>query len=227
VACKSCHGLPPGPLKYLRIYQYEKGAFPDVRLHVQWIPCYHCEAPACRDVCPTGAIHKEERFGAVLIDEETCDGCRLCYPECPYGAIVFEGDEAGARARKCTLCIDRLRRGEKPVCVLACPMRSLDFGPLEDLVRVYGDSRDLEDLPDSRVTRPGVVFQARREKRRIVPYDSQKALRLLMRRDPLPAIFSSPSKVTEIPEGLVGRSRLAIKHASAEDLLRCTRNDEG
>jgi len=51
VACKNCHELPPGPLKYLRIYQYEKGSFPDVRLHTQWVPCYHCEKPACVDTC--------------------------------------------------------------------------------------------------------------------------------------------------------------------------------
>jgi len=30
-----------------------------------------------------------------------------------------------------------------------------------------------------------------------------------------------------IPEDLVGRGKLEIKHASTDDLLRCTRNDEG
>ncbi len=55
VACKSYHELPAGPLKYLRVYQVEKGAFPDVRLHLHWIPCYHCRAPACVGACPTRA----------------------------------------------------------------------------------------------------------------------------------------------------------------------------
>lgn len=227
VACKSYHELPAGPLKYLRIYQYEKGAFPDVRLHMQWVPCYHCESPACRDVCPTQAIYKETRFGAVLIQSEKCDGCRLCYDACPYGAPVFESDDPGAKAQKCTLCVDRLERGEKPVCVLACPLRALDFGLLTDLRNLYGPCRDLEDLPDSRTTNPSVVFKARHEKRKIVPYDAKKALRLFMTRDPLPPVFTSLADVEEIPENLVGRSRLVIKHASAEDLLRCTRNDEG
>ena len=227
VACKSYHELPVGPLKYLRIYQYEKGAFPDVRLHMHWVPCYHCEVPACVDACASQAIYKEARFGAVLIDSEKCDGCRLCYDACPYGAPVFESDDAGAKARKCTLCVDRLERGEKPACVLACPLRSLDFGPLPELRKTYGLDRDLEDLPDSRTTKPSVVFRTRHEKRRLVPYDAKKALRLFMRRDPLPPIFTSLSDVEEIPENLVGRSRLVIKHASAEDLLRWTRNDEG
>ena len=90
-----------------------------------------------------------------------------------------------------------------------------------------GEERDLEDLPDSRTTRPCILFKARREKQRLVPYDSEKALKLFMRRDPLPPVFTSTSDMTEIPEGLVGRGKLVIKHPSAEDLLRCTRNDEG
>jgi len=227
VACKSSNGLPPGPLKYLRIYQYEKGPFPDVRLHVQWIPCYHCEEPACGNSCPAEAIHKEDKYGAVLVDSDKCDGCRLCYDACPYGAILFESDEPTARARKCTLCFERLEKGEKPVCVLSCPLRALDFGPLDELMNAYGAARDLEDLPDSRITRPAVVFNALREKQKIVPYDSEKALHLFMMRDPLPQVFNSPSDMTELPDGLVGRGKLVMKHSSAEDLLKWTRNDEG
>jgi anaerobic dimethyl sulfoxide reductase subunit B (iron-sulfur subunit) len=227
VACKNYHGLPPGPLKQLRVYQYEKGSFPDVCLHTHWVPCYHCEKPACVEACPSEAVRKEGRFGAVLIDEDRCDGCRLCYDACPYGAPVFESDDPGDVARKCTMCVDRLVRGEKPLCVLACPLRALDFGPLNELAENYGTLRDLEDLPGSRTTKPSIVFKPRREKRRLVPYDAGKALRLFMRRDPLPPVFSSLGDITEIPEGLVGRNEFKIKHSSAADLLRCTRNDEG
>ena len=227
VACKSSNELPPGPVKYLRIYQYEKGAFPDVRLHVHWVPCYHCEMPVCVDACPAQAIGKEPEFGAVLIDRGKCDGCRLCYDACPYGAPVFESDDAGVRAQKCDLCVDRLKRGDRPVCVLACPLRALDFGPLSELREIYGEARELEDLPAGQATRPSIVFKARREKRLLVPYNTEKALGLLMRRDPLPPVFSALSDVWELPEGLIGRSRLKLKHATAADLLRCTKNDEG
>ncbi len=74
VACKNWNGLPPGPLKYLRVYEYEKGSFPNIRIHFQWIPCYHCEDPACVSSCPRDAIYKEDKYGAVLIDREKCDG---------------------------------------------------------------------------------------------------------------------------------------------------------
>ena len=108
VACKNWYRLPPGPLKYLRSYEYEKGSFPNVRLHFQWLPCYHCQEPVCVSNCPPMAMYKEDKFDAVLIDSEKCDGCRICYDVCPYGAPVFENDEIGVKAQKCNMCVDRL-----------------------------------------------------------------------------------------------------------------------
>jgi anaerobic dimethyl sulfoxide reductase subunit B (iron-sulfur subunit) len=227
VACKNWHNLPAGPLKYLRIYEYEKGSFPDVRLHIQWLPCYHCEKPVCLDICPTKAIYKEEKYGAVLIDEEKCDGCRQCYDDCPYGALVFESEDTESKAQKCTMCFDRLEAGLLPICVLSCPDRALDFGPLKTLIAKYGERRDLEDLPDSHTTQPAVVFKPHAPKRQLVVYDVKKALELLMKRGTLPPVYTSPEDVTNISEGAVGRDRLVIKHESAADLMRNTRNDEG
>lgn len=227
VACKSWHDLPPGPLKYLRTYEYEKGIFPNIRVHFQWMPCYHCEEPVCISNCPSQAISKESDYGAVLIDAEKCDGCRICYDVCPYGAPVFESDELEVPAQKCDMCIDRLRQGEKPICVLSCPARSLDFGPLHTIVDRYGEVRDLEDLPDSQITRPSIVFKPHAKKVQLVPYDTDRALQLLMARDPLPRLFSSPADVLEIPSGTVGRTEFAFKHESAGELMRLTRNDEG
>lgn len=227
VACKEWNNLPPGPLKYCRVYEYEKGSFPNVRLHCMWIPCYHCEKPGCIAACKKGAISKESKFGAVLIDQEKCTGCRLCTEGCPYGAIVFESDTKKVKAQKCTMCIDRVERGDLPVCVLSCPMRALDFGPLSELEEKFGRLKDLEDLPSSQNTAPAVVFQPHTPKRRLVPYDAERALALLAKRDPLPVVYISAADVTDIPEGMVGRSTLVIKHGSADDLMRQTRNDEG
>ena len=227
VACKNWHQLPPGPLKYLKVYEYEKGSFPLVRIHFQWIPCYHCEEPVCVNACPGDAIRKEPKYGAVLIDREKCNGCRICYDECPYGAPVFESDSTDAVARKCDMCIDRLELGDLPICVLACSARALDFGPLSEIQARYGNSRDLEDLPNSGTTLPAVVFKPHPVKQQIVPYNAHKALELMMKRDPLPPVFKETSDVTEIPEGMVGRDKLVIKHKSAADVMRYTRCDEG
>jgi len=227
VACKNWHQLPAGPLKYLTVYEYEKGAFPTVRIHFQWIPCYHCENPVCIEACPVAAITKEPKYGAVLIDADKCTGCRNCYEECPYGAPVFESDNIGDIARKCDMCIDRLEAGDLPICVGACSARALDFGTLADMQERYGMLRDLEDLPDSKTTKPSVVFKPHGVKKPVVPYNAERALELMMRRDPLPPVYSKITDVTEIPEGTVGRDKLVIKHKSAEELMKYTRCDEG
>jgi anaerobic dimethyl sulfoxide reductase subunit B len=227
LACKTWHHLPAGPLKYLKIYEYEKGIFPDVRIHFQWILCYHCEKPECVSKCPRRAIYKEEKYGAVLIDGEKCTGCRLCYEVCPYGAPVFENEKRKIKAQKCNMCIDRLEMGLKPICVLACSNRALDFGPLNDLRSRYGDNADLEDLPSSRTTKPAIIFKPQAPKRKLVPYNAKRALKLLMKREPLPDIFKSSDDFIEIPEGLVTRNKLMIKHKSAADLMKYTRSDEG
>ena len=49
----------------------------------------------------------------------------------------------------------------------------------------------------------------------------------MMRRDPLPPVYSKISDVTDIPEGMVGRDKLVIKQKTAEELMRNTRCDEG
>jgi anaerobic dimethyl sulfoxide reductase subunit B (iron-sulfur subunit) len=172
-------------------------------------------------------MYKEAKYGAVLIDNEKCNGCRICYDSCPYGAPVFESDAIGVKAQKCTMCIDRLELGEQPICVLACPNRALDFGPLKTLRVRYGERRDLGEMPGSETTKPAIVFKPRAEKNQLVPYDAERALELLMRRDPLPRIFTLSGEVKEIPGGMIGRSELVLKHKSAAELMHHTRNDEG
>jgi anaerobic dimethyl sulfoxide reductase subunit B (iron-sulfur subunit) len=227
VACKNWHGLPPGPVKYLKVYEYEKGGFADLRVHFQWIPCYHCEDPACVSVCLCQAISKEPKYGAVLVNKEKCDGCRVCYDVCPYGAPAFESDDPRSKMQKCTMCVDRIDAGEKPICVLACPYRALDFQPLVVLKSKYGENRDLEDLPEGSMTRPSVIFKPHSAKKRLVPYDTRRAVELMMKRDPLPSLFDSAEDVLEVPEQTISRSRLVIRHNSVEELMRRTRNDEG
>ena len=227
ISCKDWYDVPPGPAKWLKVYEYEKGSFPDLRIHFQWVPCFHCENPVCVDACPFEALYKEATYGAVLVDEEKCQGSRLCWQACPYGAIAYESDEWGAKAQKCTMCIDRLEQGMQPSCVESCPMRALDFGPLAELQAKYGDLRDLEDLPSSATTLPAVVLKPHDEKVQLVSYDADKALELLQYRWPLPPIFESKEDVTDVPEGLVGRDKLVIKPKDSEDLQFYTQDDRG
>ncbi|MBI4489022.1 MAG: 4Fe-4S dicluster domain-containing protein [Deltaproteobacteria bacterium] len=231
IACKGWYDLPPGPLKYMRVYQWEQGAFPDLRLGLLAINCYHCEKPDCIDACPHEAIFKEEKYGAVLIDQERCQGERECWEACPYGAIVYASDQKGEKAHKCTMCIDRLEEGEMPICVHSCSLRALDFGPIEELRKKYGDLDALDELPDGSITRPSVVFKPRDGKKQLIPYDANKALDLWQQRGPfasadLPPTFTSKEAVMRPTPGTRGRDRLVLKAKSAEELMVATRDDE-
>jgi formate dehydrogenase iron-sulfur subunit len=92
--------------------------------------CKHCTHASCMDVCPTGAIIRTE-FDTVFIQEDVCNGCRMCISACPYNVIDI--DVHSHVARKCTLCYDRLQGGMEPACAKACPTDSIQFGALDEL----------------------------------------------------------------------------------------------
>jgi formate dehydrogenase iron-sulfur subunit len=81
-------------------------------------------------VCPTGAIIRTE-FDTVVIQSNTCNGCRDCIAACPFGVIDI--NPVSNTAQKCTLCYDRLQGGLEPACSKACPTRSIQFGTIRDL----------------------------------------------------------------------------------------------
>jgi formate dehydrogenase iron-sulfur subunit len=99
--------------------------------------CKHCTHAACLDVCPTGAIIRTE-YGTVVVQADVCNGCGYCVPACPYG--VLDRREEDGRVFKCTLCYDRLKGGLEPACAQACPTKSIQFGPLDEL-RERADER--------------------------------------------------------------------------------------
>ena len=97
--------------------------------------CMHCTDPVCLIGCPTGAIHREEGSGTVVINDGTCIGCATCANSCPYDNIkmVDIRDENGdfvldsegqtiSRATKCDLCVTQLTG---PACAQACPHDAL------------------------------------------------------------------------------------------------------
>jgi len=98
--------------------------------------CLHCETPACVTVCPTGASYKRAEDGIVLVNPDTCIGCKLCSWACPYGAREYDVQEGVMR--KCTLCVDRIynenfaEEDRVPACVRACPTSARHFGDLGD-----------------------------------------------------------------------------------------------
>ena len=110
--------------------------------------CLHCEQPACVTVCPTGASYKRAEDGIVLVNPDTCIGCKLCSWACPYGAREY--DHVDGVMKKCTLCVDRIYNehlepeDRMPACVRACPTGARHFGDFGDV-----DS-DVSRLVDAR-----------------------------------------------------------------------------
>lgn len=105
--------------------------------------CMHCADPVCMIGCPTGAIHRTNIGGEVVINQATCIGCNACANNCPYEAIrmVEIRDESGAfmvdqdlrpilKATKCDLCSEQLTG---PACERACPHGALRRMNMNDL----------------------------------------------------------------------------------------------
>jgi anaerobic dimethyl sulfoxide reductase subunit B (iron-sulfur subunit) len=106
------------------------------------------------------AIHKRED-GIVLIDGDLCMGCRYCEWTCPYGALQY--NEQTGRMTKCNLCYDYIDDGKIPSCVASCPMRVLDFGPLDELIGKYGKGATVFPLVPDEICDPSLVVKKHRK----------------------------------------------------------------
>lgn len=95
--------------------------------------CRHCEDAPCAQVCPNGAIVREN--DSIQVKQEKCIGCKTCAIACPYGVMAIVSrvvtlPSAGAVARrslkveavKCDLCEGH---AEGPSCVKVCPTNAL------------------------------------------------------------------------------------------------------
>lgn len=110
--------------------------------------CMHCSDPVCMIGCPTGAIHRNEAGGEVVINPITCIGCKACFNNCPYdairmveirdrkGSIVLSSDlKPVLKATKCDLCVEQIGG---PACQRACPhgaLARMDMGGLDQFSR--------------------------------------------------------------------------------------------
>ena len=161
VACKEWHDIPAGPVRWRRVETYEDGVFPDVALVHLSLSCHHCERPSCMTACPTDAISKRVEDGIVVVDRDSCvPGCQMCLRSCPYEAPQFSPQDG--LMQKCDLCLDRLLEHKPPLCVVSCPLRALDAGPIAELERRYGGVLTVPHFPNPSETGPCIVFRPRR-----------------------------------------------------------------
>ncbi len=91
--------------------------------------CNHCSKAPCVEVCPVYARFYTKE-GVVLVDKDSCIGCKYCVTACPYGATFLHPEQHVTD--KCTFCYHRVKRGLQPACVAACPTNARVFGDIND-----------------------------------------------------------------------------------------------
>ena len=108
------------------------------------LQCRQCLEPSCLEACISGAMHRDEKTGAVVCDEDVCVGCWMCIMVCPTGSIRQNLDASSSRGRiasKCDLCYET----GTPACVAHCPNEALTFEEVEP-----GALEPVECAPSSR-----------------------------------------------------------------------------
>ncbi len=143
-ACQSAHNLRPYEYHINTLVMQENET---TAPYFMPKPCQHCDNPPCVSVCPVDATFKRPD-GIVLIDNERCIGCRFCIAACPYSARMFHWEEPKlvegqedlsydvelnvpqrkGTVSKCLFSADRVREGQLPYCVSACPNGVFYFG---------------------------------------------------------------------------------------------------
>jgi len=124
--------------------------------------CHHCLEPACLNACPVDAYEKDPVTGIVKHLDDQCFGCQYCTLACPYDAPKFQ--VAKGIVRKCDMCSDRLRDGEAPACVQACPHEAISIRVV-DRARVVELAESGEFLPSAPApdyTRPTTRYRSER-----------------------------------------------------------------
>ncbi len=87
--------------------------------------CFQCETARCLEACPTKSLKRDPRTDAVMVNQDTCIGCRSCVAACPFGNMRFDNNRRVAA--KCDLC-----HGD-PKCVKFCMAKALHYDDINEL----------------------------------------------------------------------------------------------
>ena len=79
---------------------------------------------------------------------------------CPYNAPKV--DRGKGHSAKCDGCVDLVRNGELPACVLACPARAIKFGSVEEMA-ARGERGNIAPLPEASYTVPNLFIRSCRD----------------------------------------------------------------
>lgn len=152
-------------LQWREVYTFNETRHPGLPLFHLSMACNHCVSPACKKACPALAYSKEKGTGAVVHHAERCMGCTYCTWACPYDAPRY--NVAKGVIEKCDFCIDRLKEGEAPACVCACPTNALRIEDMqEEIAEAASEIGRVEGFTES-VIQPAIRFIGLRQRQRV------------------------------------------------------------
>lgn len=105
--------------------------------------CQHCTNAGCVNMCPAGALYKDEETGMVTYDQDKCIGCQNCSAACPYDVPRYEDRGGKTVINKCSGCVDRIAQGMMPACVTTCQPGALQFGTREEMIALANERLQL------------------------------------------------------------------------------------
>jgi len=124
--------------------------------------CHHCVDPACLNACPVDAYEKDPVTGIVKHLDDQCFGCQYCTLACPYDVPKYHAGKG--IVRKCDMCSDRLKVGEAPACVQACPHEAIKIRVIDvaEAVAVAESNTFLPTAPGADYTMPTTRYLSSR-----------------------------------------------------------------
>lgn len=158
-ACSEKNDLPPEVAwRKVGVVEQAQGEKHDFRQMFTSMSCNHCENPVCLYGCPTQAYTKDKGTGLVIVDSDTCIGCKYCTWVCPYNAPAF--NPAKGSVSKCDGCYERVGSSLKPACVNACLAFALDFSEIETMPQIMKtNASQIPEMPDPAITSPSIRFR--------------------------------------------------------------------
>ena len=167
MACKDKNNLGPGTL-WRRVYEISGGGWrnegglwvPDVAAYNLSMACQHCEDPRLPRRLPDAGHRQPRRRDRH--PGSTGSASAVATANGPAPTALRSSTPRRGIMTKCDLCRDLVDAGGRPACVTSCPMRALDFGPLEELRAKYGGTDSVFPLPVASTTRPSLLIRPHR-----------------------------------------------------------------